>query len=363
MSGQVKIQGVRSNGNRLMIDPAKIKVIENYNVRDVFDPLNDAEDKSLLASIRATGLHWDKPLVVRIVGSNIHLIAGHRRHSAVMMARELGDKGFDEVACIPEGMGADGKIRTDAERTADLILSNTGKPLSTPEKGAVILRLRRLGWKDPVIAKHLGMTDRWVRGLAKVNDLDDRLRALVKANVIGLTLALETTSTLGKEGAANAALEAAKIAPKTGAKAGKVTGAGITAVTGKAGKADAQAARRALSKAPVVQTTPTKKGNGPVTVQSPNKVLTGYFTVGKDLDDCLIFEADGTELCQLATPEKARATLALLNQAWSVFSGKKPEPVTEPAKGKPVVVKELASIGTVIAGKASTAKTGKGASK
>lgn len=400
---KVSIQGVRSNGNVIMVDPAKIQIVENYNVRDNFDTTNEPDDAALYGSILANGFQSDKPLVVRIIGTAIYLVAGHRRLAAVMQARKNGAV-IKEVATILEGAGQAGKVRTDAERMADIVLSNSGKPLSLPEKAAILLRLRRYGWKDLQIAEKFGMTDKWVRETIKVTTLDDRLKALVKANVISPTLAVEMTADHGAKGAADIAEKALANAPKTGARAGKVTGAVVTAVTGKPGKAEAKAARVQAGK-PAVTTQVPEKPTAKVLSSVPTAKLAGPFSLGKDMDDSAMFDAGGNLLCEFADPGIARAMLMLVNQGWHTFAGKsvptapavepvtakagtaKVEPVkapaTAPAKAKvaPVkapatvpakaianvpatampglvtVVKELASIGAVLADKAK-AKAG-----
>jgi len=379
MSGQVNIAGMRRNGNVVMIDPAKIVVDLHYNVRDAFD-VADPLDAELYHSILANGFQADKPVVIRIVGTAAHLVAGHRRHAAVMLARENGAV-IKEVACILEGPGASGKPRDDAERMADLVVSNSGKPLSAPEKATVILRLRKMGWKDVQIAQRLGFTsDKWVRELVKVTTLDPRLRALVKANVIAPTLAVEMTAEHGPEKAADIAEAAKKTAPKTGAKAGKVTGAVVALVTGKAAKN----AKTAPAPVPPVKVIPPRVEPVRSGTVTPTATLAGPFTIGTDMDDCMLFDATGTELCEFADVAIAKAILLLINQGWHVFKGKStattPEPVkavpgkvtapkgkpvtptapVQPVPGKPGVTKELATIGDVIAArKAEQAATGR----
>lgn len=391
MSGQIRITGMRSSGNVVMIDPTKITVVPEYNVREAFDPDSNPDDNELYMSVLANGYLADKPSVVRMVGTTVLLVVGHRRLAAVMRARANGAV-IKEIACILEGPGRDGKVKTDAERFADLILSNSGKPLSAPEKGAAIIRMRVSGMKDAAIAQMLGMTDKWVRELGKLSTLDPRLKHLVSKNVISSTLAVEMTAQYGTVAAADIAEKVAKVAPKTGAKAGKVTGKGVTAVTGKAGKADAKAARKAVAKGATTQV-PAVASRMSASVL-PTKVLVGPFTVGKDIDDCMVFEGNGSELGEMPSAEKARAVIALLNQAWATFAGKSSEadmpapgktgkakavpakrtvaeplaiaPALLPARTgrKPVVITNMADIGTVIAGKANgAAKPGRVARK
>lgn len=310
VKGYQVINGVPS------INPAMLKIIPDYNVRDAFAPavLSNGEpntDEGLVRSIIANGFQADKPIVVRLVGRELFVIAGHRRLAATLEAIKRGAK-IKGIAIIPEGKGAAG-VRDMAEMTLDLLLSNSGEPLSPPERGAAFLRLRSYGWKDTEIAERAGVTTKWVAELCKLARLEPRLRALVKAGVVAPTLAIETAAAHGAKAADIVQAAAAK---STGAKAGKATGQTIAAVTGTPAK-NAKVAPVAPVKVPAK----VPSAAGRVATVVPGQVLRGPFLLGKELDDCAIFDQAGELLCELATLEVAKATLLLINQGWHTFHG------------------------------------------
>lgn len=336
MSKSPSIAGIaRSSSSIMAIDPKKIVVVPYYNVREAFDPSTDPADKELLHSMEVRGFQSDKPLTVRLNGAQVELVAGHRRLSAALAL------GVKTVFAVPEGLGDTGEKRTEAERVADLLVSNSGKPLSPAEKGAAFLRLKVYGWKDGEIASKFGNTVKWVQELCKLAKLDVRLRELVKHEIVSPTLAIETAAKMGSEKARAVIVEASKLG--TGKKAGRATGATIAAVTGTAAKNS----RKGISAADV------SKVLGPVVpVLSkgaivPQRVVHGPFILGKDMDDCTMFDTFGVEMCEFASVEQAKAMLLLVNQGWHAFNGKagsvQPEPVP-PAKAANDTAKSAAPV-------------------
>lgn len=374
MSKLTGVTGVFALNSVPMIDPTKLKVIAGYNVREDFDPDMIPADLELLNSIRENGFQSDKPVTIRIVGKDAYVIAGHRRLAACLQLIDEGVK-LPGMAIIPEGRGAGQAERSLPEMTLDLMLSNSGKPLEPSERGAAIERLVSYGMSPAEIAQKSGITVKWVGELRKLAKLDKRLRLLIKAGVVAPTLAVETAAKHGKN-AAPIIEEAAKRG--TGANAGKATGKTVAKVTGvpaknaKATPRDtlqqnaAQHAELAAKMAAAPKAGTSSKGSA-----LPHRALTGPFTVGTDIDDCMIYEGNGTELAEFASSEKARAVLTLLNQAWPTFAGKATTVEAEPAapvKGKAVkaIAAPVAPIEAVIAAKAngaarpSTVRTSRG---
>ena len=149
------------------IDPAQVKFIDNYNVRDAFAPDTDESDAQLAANMTENGYIADKPITVRVVGNVAYVIAGHRRVAAanwVNLQAQIanGKRGKRDnrpirgVTFIPEAVMANGEVRSPVEMSYDLELSNTGKPLSPNERGANILKLRAMGETDETIARRVG---------------------------------------------------------------------------------------------------------------------------------------------------------------------------------------------------------------
>lgn len=359
------------------IDPSKVKTIAAYNVRDAFDPKNDADDAALLASIAANGFLTDEQITIRVVGRDAYVISGHRRLAATLAfnAAQRAAKlpGIKGIAFRLEGKSASGAVRDNAEMALDLLLSNSGKPLSVPEKGAAYLRLRSYGWKDTEIAARAAVSAKWIAECVKATRLDARLRDLVKQGVVAPTLAIETAA---KHGARAADIVVKAAAKGTGANAGKATGKTIEAVTGIAAKGakvdrlqqNAAAHAEHAAKAGLTVTTP--KVVAPRGTQSAT--VAGPFRIGRDLDDCVLFDANDAIMCEFPDAALAQAMLRLINQGWQTFKGKAPDPAPvapvvpskAPAKAAPVkVTVDKASPHTVIAGAKSGATSGRAARK
>lgn len=315
------VPGVTKAGNIVMIDPAKIRIVENYNIRADFDPINDGADMELVLSLLTNG-YRGAPIIVRIVGGDIDLVSGHRRVSAIRKINAdsvAAGKGivFKSIPAMTEDSGTD-----DATRTLDLILSNTGKQFDAAEKGAVYLRLKKFGWSNPQIAERAGVTVKWVSECQRLAQADKRLVALVRAKVISATLAVET---LAKHGDATVAIveEAAK--QGTGANAGKATGKTIEAVTGKAAKntrrgtAPAPASNEKTEDKPAAK--PAKETRDP----SLGSLAIGPFTLGKGMNSATLYNGAGTVLAELPDDDTARDVLKYLLQGWQTFKGKSPE--------------------------------------
>lgn len=361
MNQVIKISGLSASGNIVQTPPDRIKLVPNYNVRHSFDSVNEPEDAELKASIKARG-YRGAPLIVRVVGSDIYLVAGHRRLAAVL---ELIKEGTP-IKSVPVTMEDAGT--TDIDRLEDLITSNTGKKLDGAEQGAVFLRLQAYKMKVPEIAAKFGVSEKWVREMSTLARSDHRLLSLVKAKIVSPTLAVET---LRKQGAKTAEVIEAAAKVGTGANAGKATGATIAKVTGtpaknSAGRVDrlqqnaaahAEAASRAAAK-------PATTGKAPAAGKAsamPTKVVSGPFRLGVGMDDRDLLDANGEVMCVFPDEEKAKAMLALINQGWQTFSGQKlaPEPETElvnTAGNKAMAGK--ASAHAVIAGAASVKQAG-----
>lgn len=171
------------------IDPTKITIDPGYNVR-VFDLANDPDDAQLKASIRVHGVK--EPMRIRLQDETIFLVAGHRRQAAVM---ELLAEGvpFELVPCISEG-----KYVSEADRTLDLLTSNSGKPLTALEKGEVFKRLLGFGWTEEKIATSAGLSTKQVGNLLALSGAEFEVKELVSSGVVSATTAIHAVK---KEGA------------------------------------------------------------------------------------------------------------------------------------------------------------------
>lgn len=184
------------------IDPRKITLDANYNLRDLSTPDAIVGLEQLAQSIRESGLRV--PLLVRKEDDNIVLVQGHRRHAAIMILIDNGVP-FEAVECIPE-QGA----RSAEDRTLDLFLSNEGEPLTELEKAAGVVRLLSYGWSEERIADKLGRSKSYVNRLRAYEDqLPERVKRMVRDGEVAAATAFNTVRTEGAE-AGTAILEDAR---------------------------------------------------------------------------------------------------------------------------------------------------------
>lgn len=141
-------EGVKGKRDAYPFDPRLLRIDETYNVRDLSSP--DAVEKlgELKESIRANGVRT--PLEVRMSGEDVFIVAGHRRHKAVIDLIAEGEP-IETVLVLHEVLGTN-----DAERALNLIISNSGEPLKPLEVAEVVRRLSGFGWEHANIAKRLG---------------------------------------------------------------------------------------------------------------------------------------------------------------------------------------------------------------
>jgi hypothetical protein len=342
------------------IDPASVRVIPGYNVRDAFDPATDPADAQLADNMAANGFIADKPITVRIVtdaaGQSVaYVVAGHRRLDAAnwinaqwlaanpvkgkaAAKKAAANRPIRGVTFIPEAVQANGEVRSPVEMSYDLELSNTGKPLSPAERGANILRLRAMGETDETIAKRLGIGTRWVGDLAKLGRSDPRLKALVKAGVIPPTTAILLERAHGAAIGTEVAVKAAAIAKgkgKASATGKDVAEAEAAAgVVAKVGAKNKKGSDQRATEKPTVTVIPEKpaKAGAPIVSLA---TLAGPFHLGKDLEERSLYDANGLELCEMADVGMARAMLQLTMLGWNVLRGTASQAATEAATAMP----------------------------
>lgn len=131
------------------VDPRKLKVDPEYNARAMDSKETREHIAGLKASIIANGVKV--PLEVRLgERDQIFIVAGHCRQIAVMEAIKDGAE-IAAVPCVLESKGT-----SEVDRTVNLIISNSGKPLAPLEVAAVVKRLDAYGWSAKQIAERLG---------------------------------------------------------------------------------------------------------------------------------------------------------------------------------------------------------------
>ena len=172
-----------------MIDPRKITVDQDYNLRDLTTPAALESLGELRESIRESGIRV--PLLVRLDGEEIILVQGHRRHAAVLALIKEGVP-FKAVPCWSED-----KKRGAEDRTLDLFLSNDGEPLTELEKAEGIKQLLSYGWEAPEIAKRLGKSKSYVAHLIQVGNMPEAAKDMVRDGETSAATALTTVRALG----------------------------------------------------------------------------------------------------------------------------------------------------------------------
>lgn len=209
----------------LNFDPKIIRVEEGYNIRDL--TTSDAQSKlmGLAQSIADNGFSIEQPITVRMVGEKVYVVAGHRRLAATLIAIEKLGAEIESIPCITEAKGT-----SEADRCADLVVSNSGEPLTALELGGVIKRLIAFGWENAKIAKKLG----WASAQTVENKLlllsaPEAVQEFVRNGDISATTAVETTRKHGAE--AGEVIAKAKAQANSEGKT-RVTKAHVSSTTG-----------------------------------------------------------------------------------------------------------------------------------
>lgn len=211
---------IQAKRDFFMVDPRKLSVDPTYNVRDLTTP--DAREglDELKAMVRADGVQI--PLVVRMVGDDLTIVQGHRRHTVVM---ELIAEGED-IKAIPAI--AEAKGVNDADRTFDLLRSNSGQPLAPLEIAEVVKRLINYGWTEAQIAQRRGWrSTQTVTNYLSMLEMPEVVKDHVKNGHVSATLAREITKTKDGEEADQVIREQLEVRKANGKKA-KVTRKAIT---------------------------------------------------------------------------------------------------------------------------------------
>jgi len=144
--------GVQGKRDYYPFDPRQLKIDPSFNVRDLHSADLKTKNLELKESIRANGVRV--PLEIRFDGTDAYVTSGHRRHAMVL---ELIAEGVEikSVPVMPEPKGTGPE-----DRDLNLIISNSGEPLTPLEKAKVIKRLVDYGWEDADIAKRVGWKSR-----------------------------------------------------------------------------------------------------------------------------------------------------------------------------------------------------------
>lgn len=198
---------IQAKRDFFMVDPRKLTVDPSYNVRNLDSPESLERLAELKESVRSDGVQI--PIMVRMVGDDLVIVQGHRRHRVVS---ELIAEGED-IKAIPAI--AEPKGVNDADRAFDLLRSNSGEPLAPLEIAEVIRRLVNFGWTEAQIAQRRGWrSTQTVTNYLSLLEMPEAVKEHVKQGHVSATLAREMVGdTNGHEAAAaiSAGLEKRKV--------------------------------------------------------------------------------------------------------------------------------------------------------
>ena len=214
-----------SKRDMLMIDPRIIQIDLGYNLRDLTTP--DALEKldQLARDIAHNGFSIEQPITVRLKDDKPFVVAGHRRRAAALIAIEKYGAEIQAIPCIGEAKGT-----SEADRTADIFVSNNGEPLAPLDKVAGIKRLMGFGWDLDKIAKKCGLgSAQNVENYLVLGSAPMAVQEMVKGGEVAASTAVAVTKKHGEGGAE--ILAAAKVQAATEGKT-RVTNAHVRATTG-----------------------------------------------------------------------------------------------------------------------------------
>ncbi|WP_315833931.1 ParB/RepB/Spo0J family partition protein [Bradyrhizobium prioriisuperbiae] len=214
-----------SKRDMLMIDPRIILVEDGYNIRDLTTADAKAKLHDLARSIADNGFSIEQPITVRMKDEKVFVVAGHRRRAATIIAIEQLGAEIDAIPCIAEAKGT-----SEADRCADLVVSNSGEPLTSLEMGGVIKRLIGFGWDIGKIAKRFGWSStQTVDGYLTLLSAPQAVQQMVRNDEVSSSTAISVVKKHGD--AAEQTLVEAKARAAAAGKT-KVTNAHVRATTG-----------------------------------------------------------------------------------------------------------------------------------
>jgi ParB-like chromosome segregation protein Spo0J len=216
-------EAVKKMGKRDLHEakPHLLKVDPAYNVRDMEDPETIAHVRWLADSIKESGVQV--PLEVRVSGEDVYVVAGHCRLAAALLAISEGH----EIKTVPTIL--EKKYTNDADRVANLVISNSGKSLTPLAVAEVVRRLLAFGWDKEKIAARLGWKSAAnVEHYTTILGADSDVHQMIRSGAVAASTAAKVVKKEGSK--AGATLKAAAAASKSGEK--------ITAKTIRASKGE-----------------------------------------------------------------------------------------------------------------------------
>lgn len=178
----------------VFICPDEIQVDENWNVRDETEKLEE-HIRELADSIKEVGVKQPLTVYMRKQGKESHpvLTDGHCRLRAVMLAIHEGA----EIKTVPVVM--EERFSNEADRTLSLVVRNSGKPLSEPEKARVVKRLLDFGWTKKEIREKTGFSPQRMGSLLSYLSAPVEVQKMINEGKVSYTEAVLTVRKEGEE--------------------------------------------------------------------------------------------------------------------------------------------------------------------
>ena len=197
------------------IDPALITVDPNLNLR-IEGPAREARIQEMVGMISAQGLL--SPLVVRMSGEEVVVVAGHTRLAAIKLINEATPGAIQTVLCLQERAGT-----TDAERTMNLVTENDGQAYNPLEKAEAFKKLVNVfGWTEEQIAERSGISTKQVQNMLAITAASDAVKEIISNGEMSLTNASLIVQKVGADKATEV-IKAAVVDAKAQGKAKATT--------------------------------------------------------------------------------------------------------------------------------------------
>lgn len=182
---------VVSKGDMFRVDPRLLTIEPGFNVRDLEAVAAREKLDELKEDIRENGVQ--DPLEVKLVGDNLVVRSGHRRHKVVM---ELIAEGHNIIS-VPAT--AQPKGLSPVEELFRINTLNSGEPTSALEKAELVRRaIHVFGCTREQVAKRLSFkTVRVVEHYLEIAAMPEPLRKAVRQDEISATNARKMVHAAG----------------------------------------------------------------------------------------------------------------------------------------------------------------------
>ncbi len=177
----------RKRVDMFMMDPAKLKIEDGWNVRQ-HTPELEAHIDWLKESIKSEGVK--EPLTVYMKDGEPFVTNGYCRLAAVKKAISEGS----EILTVP--VRVEERYASEPDRVLSMITRNGGKPLTALETAEVCKRLLAFGWEKEMIAKKAGFSVTHINNILGLS-ANSKVAGLVKDGSVAPSLAIRTLAEHG----------------------------------------------------------------------------------------------------------------------------------------------------------------------